>query len=130
MTVFETGSVERDLKPVWRRNSELLSGGSRFGPLQGVDAIEALAAKVEDDWAQLDLTNTDFGSLRCGIEAAAYTRHSNAAYLRATFSGETDVELAADLFDEAGGLLHGRAGGAGRWPCWSIRGGASREGTA
>ena len=103
MTVFETGSVERDLKPVWKRNSELLSGGSRFGPLQGVDAIEALAAKVEDDWAQLDLTNTDFGSLRCGIEAAAYTRHSNAAYLRATFSGETDVELAADLFDEAGG---------------------------
>lgn len=101
LTVFETGPVERDLKQVWTRNGELLSGGSRFGPLQGADAIEALAAKVEDDWAQLDLTNTDFGSLRCGIEAAGYTRHSNAAYLRATFSGETDVELAADLFDEA-----------------------------
>jgi hypothetical protein len=104
LTVFEAGPVEQDLKPIWARNGELLTGGSRFGPLQGADAIEALAARIEDNWAGLDLTNTDFGSLRCGIEAASYTRHSNAVYLRATFSGEWDVEHAADLFDEAAAL--------------------------
>ncbi|MGD8969214.1 MAG: hypothetical protein PVI07_17050, partial [Anaerolineae bacterium] len=31
-------------------------------------------------------------------------RHSNAAYLRAAFSDESDVERAADLFDEAADL--------------------------
>jgi hypothetical protein len=101
LTIFEAGPVERDLKPIWARNGELLAGGSRFGPLQGADAIEALAAQIEDHWTDLDLTNTDFGSLRCGIEAAAYTRRSNATYLRAAFSGERDVERAAGLFDEA-----------------------------
>lgn len=101
MTVFEAGPVERDLQPIWARNGELLAGGSRFGPLQGADAIEALAAQIEEHWAELDLANTDFGGLRCGIEAASYTRHRNAAYLRAAFSGERDVERAADLFDQA-----------------------------
>jgi hypothetical protein len=101
LTVFEVGPVEEDPAPLWARNGELLAGGSRFGPRQGADAIEALASQVEGQWAELDLTNTDFGSLRCGIEAAAYTRHSNAAYLRAAFSGESDIERAAGLFDEA-----------------------------
>jgi hypothetical protein len=100
-TVFEAGPVEEDLAPLWARNGELLAGGSRFGPLQGADAIEAAASQIQEHWAALDLTNTDFGSLRCGIEAASYTRHSNAAYLRAAFSGEVDVERAAGLFDEA-----------------------------
>jgi hypothetical protein len=99
LTIFEPGPVERDLHPIWARNGKLLAGGLRFGPRQGADAIEALAAQIEEHWAELDLTNTDFGGLRCGIEAAAYTRHSNARYLRAAFSGETDVERAADLFD-------------------------------
>jgi hypothetical protein len=103
LTVFEAGPVEQDLTPIWVRNGELLVGGSRFGPRQGADAMEALALQIEEQWVELDLTNTDFGSLRCGLEAAAYTRHSNAAYLRAAFSGETDVERAADLFDEAAG---------------------------
>ncbi|MFO7740974.1 MAG: hypothetical protein R6X31_01550 [Anaerolineae bacterium] len=101
LTIFEAGPAERDLNPVWARNGELLAGGSRFGPLQGADAIEALAADVEERWAELDLTNTDFGGLRCGIEAASYTRRSNAAYLRTAFSGQMDVERAADLFDGA-----------------------------
>ena len=101
LTLFEAGPVEQDLKAIWARNGELLAGGSRFGPLQGADAIEALAAQIDGGWAQLDLTNNDFGGLRCGIEAASYTRHHNAAYLRAAFSGETDVERAADLFDQA-----------------------------
>jgi hypothetical protein len=104
LTVFEAGPVERDLNPVWTRNGELLAGGSRFGPRQGADAVEAAAAQVEEQWAALDLKNTDFGSLRCGLEAAAYTRHSNAAYLRASFGGQTDIERAADLFDEAADL--------------------------
>lgn len=104
LTVFEAGPVEHDLKPIWARNGKLLVGSSRFGPLQGADAIEALAAQIEDNWAGLELTNTDFGSLRCGIEAASYTRHSNAVYLRATFGGEWGVEHAADLFDEAAAL--------------------------
>ena len=104
LTIFEAGPVEQDLDPIWARNGQLLVGGSRYGPRQGADAIEALAARVEEHWAELDLTNTDFGSLRCGIEAAAYTRHSNAAYLRTTFAGETDIERAADLFDAAAAL--------------------------
>jgi hypothetical protein len=104
LTIFEPGPVERDLKPIWTRNGELLAGGSRFGPRQGADAIEEAAAQIEKQWAALDLANTDFGSLRCGIEAASYTRHSNATYLRAAFSGQTDVERAAGLFDEAAEL--------------------------
>jgi hypothetical protein len=104
LTIFEGGPLEEDPAPLWARNGELLAGGSRFGPLQGADAIEAAAAQIEEQWAALDLTNTDFGSPRCGIEAASYTRHSNAAYLRARYGGETDVERAADLFDEVADL--------------------------
>jgi hypothetical protein len=104
LTIFEPGPVERDLDALWARNGELLTGGSRFGPRQGADAIEALASQVEEYWAELDLTSTDFGSLRCGMEAAAYTRHSNATYLRRALGGEADVERAADLFDEAAEL--------------------------
>jgi hypothetical protein len=102
LTIFEAGPLERDLNPIWARNGELLVGGSRFGPRQGADAIEAAASQIEGQWAELDLTNTDFGSLRCGIEAAAYTRHNNAAYLRRAFSGQADVERAANLFDDVG----------------------------
>jgi hypothetical protein len=104
LTIFEEGPVEEDLAPLWARNGELLAGGSRFGPRQGADAIEALAAQVEEQWEELDLTETDFGSLRCGFEAASYTRHSNAAYLRAALGGENDVERAATLFDQAADL--------------------------
>ncbi len=104
LTIFETGPIEQDLDPIWARNGQLLAGGSKYGPRQGADAIEVLATWVEEHWAELDLTNTDFGGLRCGIEAAAYTRHSNAAYLRTAFTGEADVERAADLFDEAAAL--------------------------
>ena len=101
LTIFEEGPVEDDLTPVWARNGQLLTGGSRFAPLQGADAIEALADQIEVDRTAFDLATTDFGSLRCGIEAAAYTRRANAAYLRAAFSGQTDVERAADQFEEA-----------------------------
>jgi len=101
LTIFEKGPVERDLRPIWERNGELLAGGSRFGPRQGADAGEALATQIEERWAELDLAGNDFGTLRCGIEAASYTRHSNAAYLRAAYGGEADVKRAADLFDEA-----------------------------
>jgi len=104
LTLFETGSVKQDLDPIWVRNGQLLAGGSKYGPRQGADAIESLAAQIEEHWAELDLANTDFGSLRCGIGAAAYTRHSNATYLRTTFAGETDIEHAADLFDKAAAL--------------------------
>lgn len=101
LTIFEVGPVEPDLRAVWARNGRLLTGGSRFGPRQGSDAIEALAAQIEGHYAELDFTSTEFGSLRCGIEAASYTRRTDAAFLRAAFRGEADVERAADLFDEA-----------------------------
>jgi hypothetical protein len=104
LTIFEEGPVEENLTPLWARNGELMAGGSRFGPRQGADAIGALAAQIEEHWAELDLTNTDFGTLRCAVEAASYTRHSNAAYLRTAFGGQTDVERAADLFEEAADL--------------------------
>jgi len=101
LTIFEAGLVEQNLDPIWARNGQLLVGGSRYGPRQGAAAIEGLAAQIDEHWAELNLANTDFGSLRCGVEAAAYTRHSNAAYLRTAFAREADVEHAADLFDEA-----------------------------
>ena len=82
----------------------MLAGGSKYGPRQGADATESLATWVEEHWAELDLTNVDFGGLRCGIGAAAYTRHNNATYLRTAFTGEADVARAADLFDEAADL--------------------------
>jgi hypothetical protein len=101
LTIFEGGPVEPDLRPVWERDGKLLAGGSRFGPRQGADAGEAVATQIEEGWSELDLASNDFGTLRCGVHAASYTRRSNAAYLRAVFGGETDVVRAADLFDEA-----------------------------
>ena len=104
LTIFEAGPVEQDMDPIWARNGQLLVGGARYGPRQGADAVEALAAQIEEQWAELDVANIDFGSLRCGVETAAYTRYSNAAYLRTAFAGERNVERAADLFDEAAAL--------------------------
>jgi hypothetical protein len=95
-TIFEPGSLEEDLGPVWTRNGQLLVGGVQYGPRQGADAIEALAARVEDRGVK-----TDVAANRLGLEAAAYTRRDNAAYLREMFAGQPDLERAAALFSRA-----------------------------
>jgi hypothetical protein len=95
-TIFEPGSLEEDLGPVWTRNGQLLVGGAQYGPRQGADAIEALAARVEERGVK-----TDVAANRLGLEAAAYTRRDNAAYLRETFAGQPDLERAAALFSRA-----------------------------
>jgi hypothetical protein len=98
LTVFEEGSPKEDLAPVWARNGQSLVGGAQYGPRQGADAIEKLAATFEERGVKINLAE-----IRSGIEVAVYIRHDNAAYLREAFPGEPDVERAADLFDRASG---------------------------
>ena len=95
-TIFEPRALEEDLGPVWTRNGQLLVGGAQYGPRQGADAIETLAARVEERGVK-----TDVAANRLGLEAAVYTRRDNAAYLRETFARQPDVERAAALFSRA-----------------------------
>ena len=96
LTIFEEGPVEHDLGPIWARNGNLLVGGARYGPRQGADAIEGLAATIEERGVRVDVS-----AVRSGLEAAIYTRRGNAAYLRDAFAGQPDLERAADRFDRA-----------------------------
>jgi len=96
--VFEPGPVETDLGPIWKRNGQLLIGGNPYGPKQGADAIEALAAQLEQRGVKLHL-----GDLRIELETAVYLRHENGNYLREAFPGKADLEQAAALFDQAAG---------------------------
>jgi hypothetical protein len=98
LTIFEEGAPEENLAPVWARNGQSLIGGAQYGPRQGADAIEKLAATFEERGVKINLAE-----IRPGIEVAAYNRRDNAAYLREAFPGEPDVERAADLFDQAAG---------------------------
>jgi hypothetical protein len=99
LTIFDAGPVEDDLGPIWARNGQLLIGGAPYGPRQGADAIEGLAAMIEERGVRVDVSEVRFG-----LETAGYTRRDNAAYLREAFAGQADIERAADLFDEAAGL--------------------------
>ena len=96
LTIFEGGPVEDDLGPIWTRNGNLLIGGAQYGPRQGADAIDKLAAVIEKRGVRIDVSE-----MRLSLEAAVFTRRGNATYLRATFADQTDVEYAAELFDQA-----------------------------
>ena len=96
LSIFEAGPVEDDLGPVWARNGRSLIGGARYGPRQGADAIEGLADTIEKRGARVDLSEVYWG-----LEAAVYTRRSNATYLRSAFASQPDLGRAADLFDQA-----------------------------
>ena len=101
-TVFDEGSVEDDLWPIWEHNGQLLISGAQYGPRQGADAIEELAAVIEKRGVEIDASEVSFG-----LQALDFTRRDNAAYLREAFAGQADIERAADLFDEAAGLYAG-----------------------
>ncbi len=96
LTIFEEGPPKDDLGPIWKRNGQSLIGGTQYGPPQGADAIEALAAKIEE------CGKVDVWMVRFGLHMFAYTRRDNATYLREAFADEADIEQAATLFDEAG----------------------------
>jgi hypothetical protein len=96
LSIFEAEPVQGDLGPVWARNGSSLIGGTRYGPRQGADAIEGLADTIEERGTRVDLSE-----IHWGLEAAVYTRRSNATYLRSTFAGQPDLGRAADLFDQA-----------------------------
>jgi hypothetical protein len=96
LTIFEAGPREGDLGAIWARNGSLLIGGARYGPRQGADAIDELAAAIEKRGAKVDVSEVTWG-----LEAAVFTRRGNAAYLREVFAGQADVERAAALFDRA-----------------------------
>lgn len=81
LTIFESGPVQRDLRPIWTRNGNQLIGGVRYGPRQGADAIDKLATSFERLSARIDLSQ-----VRWELEAAVFTRRDNAAYLRSIFS--------------------------------------------
>jgi hypothetical protein len=95
-SVFESGLTQTDLRPVWARNAALLSGGSKYGPKRGADAIEQTAAQITASWRKADLTQ-----LRQFMESAIYSRHDNADFLRAHFAGDERVTRAANLFERA-----------------------------
>jgi hypothetical protein len=96
LTIFEALPREDDLGPIWTRNGNLLIGGTRYGPRQGADAIDELAAVIEKRGARIDVSEVTWG-----LEAAVFTRRGNAAYLRGAFAGQADIERAAALFDRA-----------------------------
>ncbi len=96
LTVFQRRAREDDLRPIWTRNGQLLIGGVRYGPRQGADAIEGLAANVEELGAQLDASQ-----ITPALEAAVHNRRANAAYLREAFADQDDVGRAAALLDRA-----------------------------
>lgn len=103
LTIFEAGPVEDDLGPIWTRNGNSLIGGAQYGPRQGADAIDELATVIEKRGVRIDVSE-----VRGGMEAAVFTRHGNAAYLREAFTGQTDVERQATerlhaLFERAAG---------------------------
>jgi hypothetical protein len=98
LTVFDKAQLQDDLKPIWMRNGRLLIGGAQYGPRQGADAIEELAANIEKRGPRVDALG-----VRTALEAAVFTRLDNAAYLPGAFSGEADVEQAAELLKRAGG---------------------------
>ncbi len=96
LTIFEEGPAEDDLGPIWARNGQSLIGGAQYGPRQGADAIEGLAAGIEQRGVKVDVSE-----IRLGLQAAVYTRRDNATYLREAFAGQAEVERAADLFDHS-----------------------------
>jgi hypothetical protein len=95
-SIFEPGPLEQDLGPVWARNGQLLIGDVRYGPPQGADVIDNLAGQIERRG-----TRVDASEIRPGLETAVFVRRGNATYLREAFPGETDLEEAATLFDQA-----------------------------
>jgi hypothetical protein len=96
LSIFVKGPVEDDLGPVWARNGRSLIGGARYGPRQGADAIEKVADTIEERGTQVDLSE-----MHWGLEAAVYTRRSNATYLQLSFTSQPDLGRAADLFEQA-----------------------------
>jgi hypothetical protein len=96
LTIFEEGPREDNLRPIWTRNGNLLIGGAQYGPRQGADAIEGLAANIEKRGVKADLTE-----MSPALEAAVYNRRANGAYLRDAFAGQGDIERATMLFDRA-----------------------------
>jgi hypothetical protein len=98
LSVFEEGSLEQDLGPVWTRNGQALIGGAQYGPPQGADVLDALANEIQKQGPGLDVAE-----ILPGLEAAAYVRRENATYLREAFPGDADLERAANLFEQASG---------------------------
>jgi hypothetical protein len=96
LTVFEEGPREDDLGPIWTRNGNSLIGGARYGPREGADAIDELAAAIEERGAKIDVCEVTWG-----LEAAVFTRRANAAYLGEAFAGQADIERAVALIDRA-----------------------------
>jgi hypothetical protein len=96
LSIFEPGPLLADLRPIWTRNGNLLMGGAQYGPRQGVDAIEKLAATLEERGPRVEAAE-----VRWGLEAAVFSRRDNATYLRAAFPDQADVQRAADLFEQA-----------------------------
>jgi hypothetical protein len=96
LTIFEEGPREDDLRPIWTRNGNLLIGGAQYGPRQGADAIEGLAANIEKRGARVDVSEVS-----AALEAAVFTRHANRAYLGEAFTGQADIERAVVLFSRA-----------------------------
>lgn len=100
-TVFEHAEREEDLDPVFARNGKSLLGipfteTQQYGPAQGADAIDGLAAAIETRGPHIDPAQ-----IAPPLEAAAYTRRANALYLREAFPHRTDVARAAAHLETA-----------------------------
>ncbi|MCX7783285.1 MAG: hypothetical protein N2318_06525 [Meiothermus sp.] len=95
--LFEPWPAQSDLKPIWRRNARLLMGSEKYGPKQGAAAIEQTARQIQKRWRTLKPTQ-----LERFLQAAVYTRHDNADFLRARFGGDESLMRAANLLEQAG----------------------------
>jgi hypothetical protein len=98
LSIFEPAPLEEDLRPIWARNGQSLLGGSRYGPKQGADVIDGLAKEIERR-----NTRTDVSEIEPGLTTAVFVRRENAAYLGEAFPGDSELERATGLFNEAAG---------------------------
>ncbi len=94
--LFEPCPAQSDLKPIWQRNARLLMGGEKYGPKQGADAIARAATQIQRYWRRIKpIAVSRF------LQAAYYTRHDNADFLRSRFAPEEGILRSAHLLEQA-----------------------------
>jgi hypothetical protein len=94
LVCFAPAPIETDLTAVWRKDGQVLVGGSRWGQCWGAAATERVADLIDAAAAPVE-------SVERGALLGLATRPDNAAYLRQAHPEAADIVQAADDFDQA-----------------------------
>lgn len=95
-SVFDAGAKSEDLAAALRRDGQLLASQLSTGPIQGANAVEAVADRLGGAAGKPEID-----VLIAGLEAAGPARRASASYLRATFPTVAAATSAADQLDRA-----------------------------